>query len=179
MSQNSLNETIKTIGKYLIQNQQRMVREEDLKNLCPSSVDFNQLISPLYTKYKEIGIELISSNFLGEKYYILTMEGKDKSISPGQYGILALLIAYSNEIDENMNLSEIKEIFSDVWTTDIQIFLDQDYLRIITMNDHEVMRVTPLGKSLLKNIIKDLKLKNLMELFENPASSLQNDKNEW
>ena len=143
-----------------------MIREDDLKNLCPIKGNFDQVVSLLYNKYKELGIELIMSQFLGEKYYILTFEGKEKDITPGQYGTLALLIAYSNEIDENMSLDEIKEIFSEVWDTDIQSFLQQDYLRIVTMKDLQVIKITPLGKSLLKNVIKDLQLKNLLDVFE-------------
>ncbi|MHA1803736.1 MAG: hypothetical protein ACTSU4_04300 [Promethearchaeota archaeon] len=166
MNQDDLSEIVKTLSKFLLQNQALMAREEDLKNLYPNESEFPQVISLLYEKFKEIGIELITSKFHGEKYYILTMEGKDKEISPEQYGILALLIAYSKEFDENMNLKDVKEIFSDVWETDIQFLINKDYMRISKLQDLEMIEITPLGKALLKNIVKDLQLKNLLEIFE-------------
>lgn len=156
--------TVKNITKMILTNPQKMVREEDLKNLS-NEFNFEQIISNVYLNLQNVGFEFISTMFLDQKYYILISDGKDDDLTPSQYGILALIAALGKEIDENLYVDELKEFFSQVWETDINFLLENDYLRII--EDLGVIKITPLGKALLKNIIKDIQLKNLLDLFEN------------
>ncbi|MFX1391263.1 MAG: hypothetical protein ACFE9Z_14455 [Promethearchaeota archaeon] len=161
---NQMNEIVRNITKLILTNPQKIIREEDLKNLS-KYIDFEQIISNIYMNLRNVGFELIKSKFLDQQYYILTADGKDDNITPSQYGILALIIALSKEVDENIKVEDLKEIFSEVWDTDIKFLIDNDYLRIF--NEFGIIKVTPLGKATLKNIIKDLELKNLLNVFEN------------
>ncbi|MHA1294768.1 MAG: hypothetical protein ACTSQJ_19185, partial [Promethearchaeota archaeon] len=88
----SQDDIVKKITKIILTNKQKMIREDDLRNLCSDSLDFNQIISDVYISLKNIGFELITSKFLDNKYYVLTANGKDDNISPSQYGTLALII---------------------------------------------------------------------------------------
>jgi len=108
--------------------------------------------------------ELITSKFLDQNYYILTSYGKDDNITPSQYGTLAVILALSKEVDENIKLNDLKEIFGNVWSSDIKFLIDNDYIR--EFENLGIIKVTPLGKALLKNIVQDLKLKNLLRIFE-------------
>jgi len=166
MKNNLYEETLKNITKLVLTNQQKLIREQDLKNLCESSLDFDQIINNVYINLKNIGFELITSKFLNQKYYVLTSEGKDDQITPSQYGTLALILALSKEVDENIKLSDLKEMFSDIWTSDVEFLIENDYLRKININDLEIVKVTPLGKAIMKNIIQGLQLKNLLNVFE-------------
>jgi hypothetical protein len=161
---NQINEIVRNITKLILTNPQKIIREEDLKNLS-KDVDFEQIMSNIYMNLRNVGFELIKSKFLDQQYYILTADGKDDNVTPSQYGILALIIALSKEVDENIKVEDLKEIFSEVWDTDIKFLIDSDYLRIF--NEFGIIKVTPLGKATLKNIIKDLELKNLLNVFEN------------
>ena len=58
----------------------------------------------------------------------------------------------------------MKEIFFEVWDTDIQFLIENDYLR--KDDSLNIIKVTPLGKALLKNIIDTLELKTLINIFE-------------
>lgn len=167
MESNDFKENVKKITKILITNQQRMIREDDLVNLCDKSQDFNQIISEVYMNLKNVGFELITTKFLDQKYYVLTTEGKDDNITPSQYGTLALILALSKEVDENINLSDLKEIFSDVWNSDVQFLIENEYLRQTKIEDMEIVKITPIGKALMQKIVPDLKLKNLLEIFRN------------
>ncbi len=166
MQDDYIQETIKKITKLILTNEQKMVREEDLINLCDPSLDFHQIINFIYDNLKEIGFELITTKFLEQKYYILTSDGIDDTITPSQYGTLALITALSKEIDENLKFSDINEIFSEVWDSDIKFLLKNDYLRKLSINDLEIIQVSPLGKALMKNIIQNLQLKNLIDVFK-------------
>ena len=163
MGVNSIKETVNNITKLILTNPQKVIREEDLKNLS-KEFDFEQVISEIYVNLKNIGFELIKTNFLDQQYYILTSEGKDDNITPSQYGTLALIIALSKELDDNMKIEDLKEIFTDVWDTDIQFLLDNDYLR--KFDDLEIIKVAPLGKAIMKNIIREIQLKNLLDSFK-------------
>lgn len=167
MESNDFKENVKKMTKILITNQQRMIREDDLVNLCDKSQDFNQIISEVYMNLKNVGFELITTKFLDQKYYVLTTEGKDDNITPSQYGTLALILALSKEVDENINLSDLKEIFSDVWNSDVQFLIENEYLRQTKIEDMEIVKITPIGKALMQKIVPDLKLKNLLEIFRN------------
>jgi len=158
-------ENIKRITRLILTNKQKMIREEDLANLCDESLDFNQVINKVYDNLKKVGLELIITNYLDEKYYILTSEGKEDKISPSQYGSLALLGALSKEVDENLKLSDVKEIFSKVWDSDIKFLLENDYIRKVSINNLQLIKIAPLGKALLKNIFSDLKLQNLLKVL--------------
>ncbi|MFX1571306.1 MAG: hypothetical protein ACFFB0_01020 [Promethearchaeota archaeon] len=156
-------EIIKTITKMILTNPQKIIREEDLKNLS-KELNFEQVMSEVYVNLKSIGFELIKTKFLEQTFYILTSEGKDDDVTPSQYGVLALIVAFSKELDDNMKIEDLKEIFANVWDTDIQFLLDNDYLR--KFEDLGIIKVAPLGKATMKNIIKEIKLKNLISIFK-------------
>ncbi len=161
-------EAVKNITKIILTSPQKMIREEDLRNLS-KNFDFEQIISTVYLNLKKIGFEFITSNFLDQKFYVLTSEGKDDSITPSQYGTLALILALSKEVDENIKISDLKEIFKEVWAADVEFLIENDYLRKI--EDLDIIKITPLGKAILKNIIQDLNLKNLLNAFKGKEST--------
>jgi len=162
MSTKEIEEVTKNITKIILTNPQKMIREEDLKNLS-KDLKFEQVMSEIYVNLQNIGFELIKTKFLEQTFYILTSEGKDDDITPSQYGALALIVALSKEVDENIKIEDLKEIFANVWDTDIQFLIENDYLR--KFDDLGTIKVAPLGKAIMKNIIVDIKLKNLLNLF--------------
>ena len=159
----NFDEIVKNIAKIVLTSTQKMIREEDLLVLT-KNLDFEQVISAVYSNLKNVGFEFIKSRFLDQNYYILTSEGKDDRVTPSQYGTLALILALSKELDENLNLNDLKDIFKEVWSTDMKFLIENDYLR--ELDEQNTLRITPLGKALLKNIIKDLELKTLLEAFK-------------
>jgi predicted transcriptional regulator len=159
----NFDEIVTNIAKIILTSPQKMIREEDLLVLT-KSLDFDKVISAVYSNLKNVGFDFIKSRFLDQNYYILTSEGKDDRVTPSQYGMLALILALGKELDENLNLNDIKDIFKDVWNTDMKFLIENDYIRKI--EDQNILRITPLGKALLKNIIKDIQLKNLLEAFK-------------
>ncbi len=163
MESSQIEAIIKNITKLILTNQQKMIREEDIKNLCDNSLDFAQIISSVYENLKKIGFDLITTKFLDNKYYVLTSEGKDDDLTPSQYGTLALILALSKELDENLKLNDLKELFTDVWASDVENLIQKDFLRKIKIENIELVKVTPLGKAIMKNIIQDLNLKNLLD----------------
>ncbi|MHA1883412.1 MAG: hypothetical protein ACXAAI_15555 [Promethearchaeota archaeon] len=163
MAATNFEEVVKNITKLILTNPQKMIREDDLKTLS-RDVDFEQVIAEVYANLQNIGFELITTRFLDQQFYILTSEGKDDDITPSQYGTLALIVALSKEIDENIKIEDLKEIFADVWDTDIQFLIESDYIR--DFEELGIIKVAPLGKAIMKNIIMDLNLKNLLDLFK-------------
>ena len=169
MEKEDFYEIVRKITKLILTHQQKMVREEDLRNLC-EGYNFDQIINEVYINLRNVGLELITTKFLDQNYFVLTSEGKDDNITPSQYGTLALILALSKEVDENMKLSDLKDIFSEVWTTDVEFLIENDYLRKINVEDLEIVKITPLGKATLKNIIENLQLKNLLNIFNDIKS---------
>lgn len=163
IEKNKFNEHVKNITKMILTNPQKTIREQDLRNLS-KDFNFELIMSDVYLNLKNVGFELIKTKFIEQHFYILTSDGKDDNITPSQYGILALMIALSKEVDENIKIDDLKEIFGDLWDTDIQFLINNDYLR--RFEDLGIIRVTPLGKAIMKNIINDLELKNLLKIFE-------------
>jgi len=160
-------EFVKRIATLIVTNPQKMIREADLKNLYdrPLDLNFDTIFNEVHELLNKIGFDLIKTDFQDQFYYVLTSEGKDDNITPSQYGILALIIALSKEVDENIKIEDLKEIFTEVWDNDVQFLINNDYLR--TFNELGIIKVTPLGKATMKNVIKDLQLQNLLNLFEN------------
>jgi hypothetical protein len=162
MENANFKETVNNISNIVLTSPQKMIREEDLRILS-KNFDFEEIISAVYLNLINVGFELIKSKFLDQVYYILTSEGKDDNVTPSQYGTLALIIAYSKELGENLEITDLKEIFKDVWSSDVEFLIDNDYLR--RFGDQNILRVTPLGKALLKNIIQELDLKKLLDVI--------------
>ena len=163
MENNNVENIIKSITKVILTNPLKMIREEDIRNLC-KDYDFDTIISKIYINLKAIGFELISSRFIDQNFYIVTSEGKDDKITPSQYGVLVLILAYSKEVDENIKIDELKDLFSDLWDSDVKYLIENDYLREFT--DLGIIKITPLGKAIFKNIIQNLTLKDILKLFE-------------
>jgi len=162
METESIEEVVRKITKIIVTNPQKMIREEDLKNLS-KELNFEVIMSEIYVNLQNIGFELIKTTFLEQRFYILTSGGKDDKVTPSQYGTLALIIALGKEVDENIKIEDLKEIFTEIWDTDIQFLIDNDYLR--KFEELGIIKVAPLGKAIMKNIIGDINLKNLLELF--------------
>ena len=162
METESIEEVVRKITKIIVTNPQKMIREEDLKNLS-KELNFEVIMSEIYVNLQNIGFELIKTTFLEQRFYILTSGGKDDNVTPSQYGTLALIIALGKEVDENIKIEDLKEIFTEIWDTDIQFLIDNDYLR--KFEELGIIKVAPLGKAIMKNIIGDINLKNLLELF--------------
>jgi len=160
----NINEIVTNITKIILTNPQKIIREEDLRNLS-RELNFEQVMSDVYSNLRNVGFELIKTKFLEQQYYILTSDGKDDNITPSQYGILALIIALSKEVDENIKIEDLKEIFVELWESDVQLLINNDYLRVF--DELGIIKVTPLGKATMKNVIKDLQLQNLLNIFEN------------
>ena len=159
----NISEIVKIITKLILTNKQKVTREEDLRNIS-ENFNFNEVMSEVYISLKNIGFDLIKTKFMEKKFYILTSDGKDDNISPSHYGTLALIIALSKEIDENIKINDLKEIFKGSWDTDIQFLIQNDYLR--KFDELGIVKVTPLGKAVMKNIFKDLNLRDLLNVFE-------------
>ncbi len=162
MENDNFEEVVRNIAKIVLTSPQKMIREEDLRILS-KNFEFEEIISAVYLNLQNIGFEFIKSKFLDQVFYVLTSEGKDDNVLPSQYGTLALILALSKEIDENLEIKDLEEIFKDVWTSDVEFLIENDYLR--KFEDQKILRVTPLGKALLKNVLQDLDLKNLLEAF--------------
>lgn len=168
MENNDIEKTVRKITKLILTNPQKLIREDDLKTLS-SMQDFEDLISEVYTNLQKVGFELIKTKFFDQTFYVLTTNGMDDTISPSQYGILALITALSKELEENLPIKDIKDVFSDMWNSDVKFLIENDYLR--ENEELDIIRVTPLGKAILKNIIQDLRLKNLLNVFEEEQPS--------
>ena len=162
MENDNFEEVVRNIAKIVLTSPQKMIREEDLRILS-KNFEFEEIISAVYLNLQNIGFEFIKSKFLDQVFYVLTSEGKDDNVLPSQYGTLALILALSKEIDENLEIKDLEEIFKEVWTSDVEFLIENDYLR--KFEDQKILRVTPLGKALLKNVLQDLDLKNLLEAF--------------
>ena len=165
--ENDIELTIKKITNLILTTPQKMIREEDLKILS-KHFNFEEIMSEVYLNLQKIGFELIKTSFFDQGYYVLTTDGIDDNITPTQYGILALIAALSKELEEVIPIKDIKDIFKEIWNTDIKFLIDNDYLR--KNEDINVIRLTPLGKAILKNIYKDLSLDNLINIFEEEDS---------
>ncbi|MFW9895070.1 MAG: hypothetical protein ACFFD7_04630 [Candidatus Thorarchaeota archaeon] len=159
----NIEEVVRNITKIILTNPQKMIREEDLKNLS-RDFDFETTVSKIYLNLQDIGFELIKTTFLEQTFYIVTSEGKDDNVTPSQYGTLALIVALSKEVDENLQIEDLKEIFKEIWDTDIEFLIENDYLR--KFEDLGIIKVAPLGKAIMKNIIGNIQLKNLLELLK-------------
>jgi len=162
---NDYDEVVKKIARVILTHQQKMIREEDLLNFCGDSINFDDVIVDVYSYLKNVGFDLVKTNFQEQKFYVLITEGKDDKITPSQYGTLALILALTKEIDENIKIEDLKEIFSEVWTSDIQTLIERDYLREI--EELGIIKVTPLAKAMFYSVYKDLKLQNLIDIFKN------------
>ena len=162
----SREEFVKKIATLILTSQQKMIREADLKNLydLPLDLEFDSIFDDAHELLNKVGFELIKTKFQDQIYYVLTSDGKDDNITPSQYGILALIITLSKEVDENIKTEDLKELFAELWDTDVQFLINNDYLR--RFDNLGLIKVTPLGKATMKNIIKDLQLKNLLRIFE-------------
>ncbi|MFX0004000.1 MAG: hypothetical protein ACFE9C_15295 [Candidatus Hodarchaeota archaeon] len=159
---NEFNQIVKNITKLILTNPQKIIREEDLKNLS-KEFNFEEIMSEVYMNLRNVGFELITTKFFEQKFYILTSEGKDDNITPSQYGTLALIIALSKEVDENIKIEDLKDMFNEIWDTDIHFLIENDYIR--KFDELGIIRVSPLGRAVMKNIIIELELKNLLNLF--------------
>ena len=81
---------------------------------------------------------------------------------------MAIIATLGKDLEEVIPIKDVKEIFKEIWDTDIKFLIDNDYIR--KNEELNIIRLSPLGKAVLKNIYKDLRLDNLIKIFENENS---------
>ena len=81
---------------------------------------------------------------------------------------MAIIATLGKDLEEVIPIKDVKEIFKEIWDTDIKFLIDNDYIR--KNEELKIIRLSPLGKAVLKNIYKDLRLDNLIKIFENENS---------
>lgn len=156
-----VNETnINRLSQVILQG--RMIRQQDLQNLCSSAEEFVQTIPELIKNFQAIGLSLARTTFKGDKYFILTSPGKDPSISPSMYGTLALILTMYNEIGSDLPVEQMRKLFQEVWS-DVEQLMDANYLQVDSTQQEEHLLITPMGKAAFKNIVKNLKFKELID----------------
>ncbi len=160
-----LSNTVKSISRVILTSRQKMIMENDLITLAGEQ-DFNTVISLVYENLKNLGFDLVKTKFLEHTYYILTTEGISDDLTSSQYGVLSLILALSKELDDNLRIEDLKSIVSDMWESDVEKLIQLDYIRKLDIEGYEVIRLTPLGKAVMKNVINDLKLDSLLNILE-------------
>ncbi|MHA1775381.1 MAG: hypothetical protein ACTSWC_01330 [Promethearchaeota archaeon] len=118
------------------------------------------------SQLKQIGFSLIRTNFLGEKYYVLTTPGKDEKISPIMYGILGSLVALYNELGTTISKKDLKNIYRDVWN-ECNLLIENGYLAIVEEDGIKKVLITPIAKGVCKDLLKNFNLKEILQLLEN------------
>lgn len=155
---------IQKICQIILQSENPLIKESDLLNLIGSE-GFTDAIRQTVQQFQNLGLSLIRTTYLGEKYYVLTGPGKDEKVSPSMYGILVCLLALYNELGNNIELLEVKKIFKDMWD-EVQVLMELNYLAQNEENGVKILELTPIGKAACKNIAKDVNLKNLLSYLE-------------
>ena len=152
---------LQQISRLIIQNKKKIVNERDIINLCSNDEEYKEIIPILVQNFKLIGFSLIRTTFQGKRYFVLTTPGKDDIISPSMYGTLGLIIALYNEVGREIELSNIKQIFKELWN-EVEELITHNYLQISKDKGSETVSITPIGKAAFKNILKDLNLPKIL-----------------
>jgi hypothetical protein len=155
----------KRISQIVLQSDSQMIKEENIRNLCPDEEEFQEIISTLLKSLKTMGFSLIRTTYENERYFVITIPGKDSDISPSMYGVMGLILSVYNELGKDMELDEIKKIFKENWE-DIESLVEIEYLKIEKVDNIQILKITPLGKAAFKNVLKELKIKNIIDLQE-------------
>ncbi|MHA1518807.1 MAG: hypothetical protein ACTSVZ_03875 [Promethearchaeota archaeon] len=156
-------QNVQKLCQIILQSTTPLIKESDLRHFTGSD-NFADLIRQTVAQFSALGLTLIRTTYLGEKYYVLTGAGKDEKVSPSMYGVLVSILALYNEIGSNLGLLESKRIFKEVWE-EVTFLLELNYLAEIEENDTKKLTITPLGKAACKNIGKDINLQSLLQSF--------------
>ena len=165
----STNENIEKMTTFILQNPKGMIKEGDLRNFFDSDEAFQEIVPEIAKRFQAIGLSLVRTNYMNEKYFVLSTLGKDESISPSMYGALSLLAALYNELGTEMDIISVKQLMKDIWG-EIEQLIAVNYLQSVIEKGKEWLKITPIGKSALKNILKELNLKKILEIYETSKS---------
>ena len=141
----------------------KLTKEQDLRNLCDSDEEYEEVIKELVRRFSSLGVSVVRTQYHGDRYYVLSTPGKDDAVSINMYGTLSLIVAVFNDLGMDLSLDQLKDIFSEVWE-DIENLIQINYLQISKEKEKEMLKITPLGKAALKNVLKTLELKDFIPL---------------
>ncbi len=149
---------IKRICKLLLESKDRMIKEKELLALVQNNeVQFQNLISEVYSRFEQIGYELIRTTFMEESYYLLATSGMDKDLTPQMYGILGLIFSFQKEFTRDLMMDEAREIFDDLWQ-EMTFLQEKGYLQEQNVHNESYLIITPIGKVLFKDILSEIAL---------------------
>ncbi len=162
---------------FNLKNRMKKIQEGDFTSIVPITKDdeigdlaqsFNIMITKLEeanTRIEELhGKQMEKAEHLASLGEIAAGLAHDiKNPIAGMKGALEIIHDKTDDSDTN------KEIFKEVWAADVEFLIENDYLRKI--EDLDIIKITPLGKAILKNIIQDINLKNLLNAFKGKEST--------
>ncbi|TFG20652.1 MAG: hypothetical protein EU530_02460 [Promethearchaeota archaeon] len=154
---------IKRICRLLLESQEKTIKEKDLLILVENDEGlFQEIIGEVYSRFEEIGYELIRTSFMDEAYYLLASSGMDKNLTPQMYGILGLIFSFQKEFSRDISLPEAKEIFTSQWQ-EISFLQEKGYLQEHTLQKETYLLITPIGKVIFKDIISNIALDVILD----------------
>ncbi len=154
---------IKRICRLLLESQEKTIKEKDLLILVENDEGlFQEIIGEVYSRFEEIGYELIRTSFMDESYYLLASSGMDKNLTPQMYGILGLIFSFQKEFSRDISLPEAKEIFASQWQ-EISFLQEMGYLQEHILQKETYLLITPIGKVIFKDIISNIALDVILD----------------
>ena len=151
------------ISRLILQNKTGMIKEQDIMNFFASTDEYQIALKDVVQKFREIGLSLVRTDFNQEKYFVLTIQGKDEKVSPIMYGILGILIGLQNDLGKPISKQDAQSIFRDNWK-DIEMLNDLNYITFEGNKGAENIVLTPLGKASTHKIAKNIKIRDIINL---------------
>ena len=75
--------------------------------------------------------------------------------------LLGMIIGLQNDLGKPISKNDAQKLFQDVWA-EIELLLEMNYLAY-DKKDEEKIVLTPIGKAAMKNISKDLSIRNFID----------------
>ena len=126
---------------------------------------FKKAMKDVLIRIQAVGFKIVRTTFKGKRYYIPATQGKDPNLSPSDYGLLALILAYFQEFGQVLSLDDVLDTFRE-FETAIEDLAEKGYLLIESSSDENVkiIRPQPIFKVIFKDFLPSLNINFISEL---------------
>ncbi len=152
----------KSVSLRLMREEQDFTPEMELVKLCGSAEEFRKILPRVSNNLRKIGLDLVRTDFLGQKVYMVMTTADEPPLEPELFGKFICLATLIKEKDATFTRSNLKEIFPEI-DKELKILEDKKFIVSTARGTEKVLELGPLGKATLKDTLNLLSVENLQK----------------
>ncbi|MHA1734424.1 MAG: hypothetical protein ACTSU5_20995 [Promethearchaeota archaeon] len=153
---------LKKISLSILRYEDAIIPEKELVDLCGGEDTLKKLLPKLSSNLRRVGLDLVRTNYQGEKIYMLSIPSEGTPLDPELFGKFVCLAVLIQEHGKDFSAEELEEIFPG-FEKDFRTLEGEKFLTVEKNGERITLELGPVGKVAIKDAKPALTIQNLFK----------------